>query len=178
MPKVSRKKEKGFTMIELIVTLVVLSFGVIGLYNAFIPIIFLTYTISSRFTAAYLAQEGVEIVRNLRDNNFIRRNGDGTTLWSDGLTNCTLGCQADYKTGTSAETLVNQLKPYDPTSFLKINTDGLYGYDDGAPTLFTRKIIISQDAGDDTLKVDVQVLWNYNGKPYTYETAGYIYNWY
>src|SRR6266404_8976326 len=96
-------QEKGFTMIELIVTLAILSFGILGLYSAFTPLLYLTYNISSRFTAAYLAQEGLEIARNIRDNNFVASANDPSVSWSQGLLGCNLGCQADYKTGTAAE---------------------------------------------------------------------------
>jgi len=120
----------------------------------------------------------------LRDNNFIT----GAT-WNTGLTNCAAaslggGCQADYKTGTAVQGSANQLKAYDPTVFLNVSGDGLYGYDAGTPTKYTRKIIITRDpscASDnpcDDYKVDVQVMWNYQGTTYTSEAEGYLYNWY
>lgn len=165
-------RENGFTMVELIITIVILSFGIIGVYGAFSPLISLNYNISSRFKAAYLGQEGLEIIRNIRDNNFIKN-----LTWSSGLTSCSQGCQADYKTGTAVETFNNQLKPYDPPNFLKINIDGFYSYDSGDNTIFKRKITITQPLGTDTLKVDVQVFWNYNDQPFNYETIGYLYNW-
>lgn len=159
-------------MVELIITIAVLSFGIIGVYNAFYPFIRLTGSISSRFTAAYLAQEGLEIVKNMRDNNFIAH-----ATWSAGLTNCAAGCQGDYKTGTSSQTSVNQLGPYNDNNFLKLNADGFYSYDQGTSTIFKRKITISQPSGD-ILKIDTQVFWNYNGKPFNFETEEYLYNWY
>jgi prepilin-type N-terminal cleavage/methylation domain-containing protein len=173
-------QEKGFTMIELIVTLAILSFGIIGLYTAFTPLLYLTYNISSRFTAAYLAQEGLEIARNIRDDNFIASVKDPTVLWSHGLLGCSLGCQADYKTGTPAERFENKLKAYDYSTYLSINADGLYSYDSGgSPTKFKRDIIIGQDQpNSDILKVSVIVSWDYNNQPYNFTAQGYLYNWY
>jgi len=168
------RENKGFTMIELIITIAILSFGITGVFMAFSPFVTLNYSVSSRFTAVYLAQEGLEVIRNIRDNNFINK-----LTWSDGgLTNCQGGCQADYKTGTLVETFDNQLKPYDPDNFLKINGDGFYGYDGGVDTIFKRKITITQPSGTDTLKVKVQVFWDYNGQSFDFETIGYLYNWY
>ncbi len=144
---------RGFTMIELIVTLAVLSFGVIGLYTAFTPLLYLTYNISSRFTAAYLAQEGMEIVHNIRDNNFIKSAGNPSIPWSQG---------------------------YNDSTYLAINADGLYSYDlGGSPTKFKRDIIIEQDQpNSDILKVSVIVSWNYNSQTYHFTASGYLYNWY
>jgi len=164
---------EGFTMVELIITIALLSFGIIGVYSAFSSSIILNYNISSRFTAAYLAQEGLEIMRNMRDNNFINK-----VAWSSGLTICSSGCQADYKTGTSAQTAINQLQAYNPNNFLKLNSDGFYGYDTGTNTKFKRKIIITQPSGTDIFKVNVLVFWDYNGQSFNYETEGYLYNWY
>lgn len=167
------KTSKGFTIIELMVAIVVLSFGIMGAYGAFFPLINATYNISYKFTAVYLAQEGLEIVRNIRDTNFIT-----SAEWSDGLLECSLGCQLDYKTGTTVETLSNRLRAYDPSEFLKINEDGLYGYDSGTTTKFKRKVTIDDQLGTDVLKVTVVVTWDYNNKPFSFETIGYLYNWY
>ncbi len=173
-------KERGFTMIELIVTLAILSFGIIGVYSAFTPLVYLTSNISSRLTAAYLAQEGMEIVRNIRDNNIIAAASNPGIGWSDGLLECNLGCQADYKTATSAEQFDNQLKPYNETTYLSLDSDGLYSHDQGGTaTKFKRNIIIEQDGSNvDALKVSVIVSWNYNSQPFSFEAQGYLYNWY
>lgn len=166
-------KNKGFTMIELMVTIAVLSFGIVGVYGAFYSFVKLTSNISYRFTSAYLAQEGLEIVRNIRDNNVIAH-----APWSTGLMGCSTGCQGDYKTGTSLQASQNQLLPYSDSNFLKLNADGFYSYDQGTPTIFKRKIIITQPSGTDILKVNVQVFWDYSGKSYNISGEEYLYNWY
>jgi len=176
VPRGNHKKNKpltGFTVVELIITIAVLSIGIIGIYSAFTPFIALNSNASSKFLATYLGQEGLEIIRNLRDNNFISE-----VSWSSGLLSCVNGCQADYKTGTSVETDDNKLKPYNDNNFLKLNSDGFYSYDIGTSTPYKRKIIITQPLGTDTMKVEVIVFWSYNETPYTYEAESYLYNWY
>ncbi len=164
----SSENGAGFTLIEIIVAISILSFGILLVYNAFSMIVNLTYNISSRFTAAYLAQEGLEIVKNLRDNNYINN-----TVWSTGLTGCTTGCQADYKTENPA-----QLMPYN-NAFLALNDDGFYSYDaGGSPTIFTRKITINNVLGNsDILNVDVLVSWSYRGQSFSFDANEYLYNW-
>ncbi len=151
-------KQFGFTLIELIITIAILSFGIIGVYSAFLPIANVQHTMASKVTAVYLAQEGFEIVRNIRDHN----------PWPAGLAQCSLGCQADYKMTT--------LKLYNEQSYLNISADGFYSYDQGNPTKFKRKITITQAGSPDVLKVDVLVMWDYNGKPMDFEITTYLYN--
>lgn len=159
----------GFTLIEIIISISILSFGILLIYSAFSLVIISTYNISSRFTAAHLAQEGVEIAKNIRDNNFI----NNTVPWSAGLlvSPCDSGCQADYKT-------YNQLIAYN-NAFLGLNNDGFYSYDTGSsPTTFKRKIIISPVSGtSDALNVTVLVTWSYRGQSFSFGTNEYLYNW-
>lgn len=173
MKRKSSNRRNGFTIIELIITISILSFGVIGMYNAFSFTSVLTSNISARFTAAYLAQEAFEVVRNIRDDNF----NNPPTPWSQGLLGCETGCQLDYKTGTDAEGPENQMKVYDPNDFLRLAPDGFYSYESGTSTNFKRKVTINQEPGIDTLKVTVLVTWEHASKPYSFQADGYLYNW-
>lgn len=167
-------QQKGFTIVETLIALAIVSFGIVSVYGAFSAIVQVTSDISLRFTASYLAQEGVEIIKNIRDGNFINSPGAG---WSTGLTSCSAGCQADYKTGTASQGAANALVAYSSNVFLKINSDGLYGYDTGTATTFTRKITITQ-VDSNTLKVVSDVFWNFSGKNLQTTNEDYLYNWY
>ncbi len=169
---------KGFTLIEIIIAVSILLFGVVLVYSAFSSMTALTYGVSSRFTAVYLASEGLEIVRNLRDNNFIAMASDpsnGAITWSMGLVGspCDNGCIASYKTVNAG-----QLALYDG-EFLGLNTQGFYGHDaNSTPTIFKRKITINPVQGtDDILKVNVVVLWSYNNQDFNFQVDEYLYNW-
>ena len=172
MLRVPCSMNRGFTIVELIITIAILSFGIIGAYGAFSSIAVLNYNASMKFTAAYLAQEGLEITKNIRDNSFL-----DAQAWSQNLVNCSLGCQADYKTKTASEAVENQLKAYDDNVFLNFNGDGFYSYDNGTATKFKRKITITEESADN-LKVVILIMWDYNGQPYSFETTGYLYNWF
>jgi prepilin-type N-terminal cleavage/methylation domain-containing protein len=160
------QKQKGFTIVEVLVALVILTFGIAGVYRIFTLTVGLTYDMTSRLTASLLSQEGIEIVRNIRDNNFIT-----AASWSAGLTGCSAGCQADY-TSTA-------LASYDG-SFLKINNNLYYYTAEAQPvTAFKRKITITTVPGNsDALLVDSLVTWSYQGKNLSFDSQEYIYNWY
>jgi GxxExxY protein len=170
-PRQSASTEKGFTLIELVIAIFILTFAVIGVYNAFSTIVVVTYGASDRFTAAYLAQEGLEIIRNIRDNNWIKINN-----WATGLTGCTEGCEADYNT---TGTTTSPLTPYGTEgNNLKIDGNGFYNYTNGTPTKFKRKITIIPQ-GINVLKVSVSVTWETKGQQFSFDEAEeYLYDWY
>ena len=156
-------KNKGFTILELIVAIFVMTVGVLGAYSVVQQIIVYTLVSSSRLTAAYLAQEGIEIVRNIRDTNWFTNPAD----WNNGLTGCATGCEVDYNTSLSSYT----------GFFLKYSSTNGYNYSSGDPTKYKRKIIIDSSTNN-ILKVSVLVEWTEKGNPYTVTVEEHLYNWY
>lgn len=175
------KNRAGFTIVELIITIFILSFSIFGVYNAFSTIIVLTHGASDRFIASYLAEEGLEVIRNIRDNNWISSQG-----WTSSLDTCQDGCQADYTTGTD---LPGALSIIPWTSglggiYLKINNNGFYNYTSGTDTKFKRKITITF-LSNYIMKVSVQVTWdekpnvlNPSGTPGSIQAVETLYDWY
>ncbi len=62
---------KSFTLIEVIIAIFILTMGTVGAFSLIQRTIAFTSISSSRLTAAYLAQEGMEIARNIRDSNYL-----------------------------------------------------------------------------------------------------------
>jgi len=162
--------KQGFTLMEAIVAIFLLTVGIVGVLSL------VTQTISSatfskdKLIAAYLAQEGVEIVRNIRDTNWLQE-----WSWNNGLT-AGNEYQADY----------NDQNLFGFTGHpLNLETaTGYYGYDDpGNATKFTRKITISEPAtascpAGGCLNIKVEVFWEEKGKLYNVPVQENLYNWY
>ena len=74
MPALSMLNKNGFTIIEVIIATSILTIGVLGAFSAIQMIIASTSIISSQLAATYLAQEGIENVRAIRDSNWLERN--------------------------------------------------------------------------------------------------------
>jgi len=180
----------GFTIIELVISIAVLSVAIIGAYNAFTAMDILTSNSTDRFVAAYLVQEGVEIVRNIRDTNWINQRDWRTGLYEEEGVDCiTNGCQADYKTfGTGTSPLV----PY-AGDILKMDENGFYNYSNGVDTKYKRKIVIeplqTPEGADDVLRVEVTVFWTEkanlfsdnpcaNPESCSITAEEFLYNWY
>ena len=152
---------KGFSLLELIITILVVSIGILGTYSV------VSYTLSaiglssSRLTAAYLAQEGIEIVRNIRDTNWLEEDaGVSGVLWNSGLG--TGNYEADYRN----DGLDTCFSPCNFNSLRVLQIEGgfyRYGGTAGVNTPFKRKITIDSGPGG-SLTVTVSIQWDHKGK--------------
>ncbi len=157
------KKNKGFTLIEVITAIFVITVGVGGAVTLINQTLGSIKTTSSKLVASYLAQEGIEIVKNIRDSNFLT--GDD---WADGLTGssgCTDGCEGDY----TSQSLTSG-------SGRKLKVDsGFYGYFGTEETPFERKITITPNV--DALEVLIEVSWQERGRTYKVIAQENLYDW-
>lgn len=157
--------KRGFTLLEVLLAVFIIMVGLLSLYGA------INYSYSSvqktkdRFTAAYLAQEGIEIVKNIRDSNFVAESN-----WTLGLTSCSsiYGCRADY----NDYELTQNTDEDDASIPLYVNDNGFYNYDYGDYTVFSRRIFIEADGGE---KLDISVVVNWGDNEFLLEES--LYNW-
>jgi len=63
---------KGFTLIEFSISLFIVLVGVFGTFTVIQRVSHYSSLNSSKIQAAYLAEEGIEIIRNIRDSNYVR----------------------------------------------------------------------------------------------------------
>ena len=154
---------RGFTMIEVMVSVFIIAIAVLASYIVVEGFISSSHRATLRLEAAYFAQEGIEIVNNIRNENWINQRN-----WRTGLPEG--NWQADY-TSSSLD------NPYNG-SLLSIDNNGFYSYGYSQKIPFQRKISISYD-GNDKMNVIVNVYWKYQGKergPFTAQEV--LYNWY
>lgn len=171
---------KGFTLIEFLVTISVVGVGIIGALIAIEQGVIAIDYAKNRLTAAMLAQEGVEILKNIRDTNLLEYSYvDADTSWNEGFS-----IAGDYEvvyTHTHGPD-PSLIQPgcsncvFDDLSFLKLSDNG-YNYTNGSDTPFKRKINITQ-IGTDEYDVDVVVYWKKRGKGnYEITLKQYLYEW-
>ncbi|HOX29852.1 MAG TPA: hypothetical protein P5080_02680 [Candidatus Paceibacterota bacterium] len=171
---VSGLDSRGFTFIETLAALFVIMIGI----SSFVTLINQTvsYTKSSSYNliAAYLGKEGVEIVKNIRDSNFLKDYYDlpPSATWYDNLTSCGgLGCQGDYNSQI--------LAPYNGDTLKLPQTGGkFYNYGIGIDTMFKRRIRITSvgvNPEPDYLFVEVEVMWDEKGRSHNYVVQDTLY---
>lgn len=144
---------------EIMVAVSIMTIGIVGIYAIVPRVVSITAEQNNKFIASQLSREGIEIVRNIRDSNWLER-----VNWDNGLTDCSGGCEIDY----DDLALVSFQGRY-----LKIDSNEFYNYQDGQDTKFKRKITITPDT--DILNVKVEINWLGKGSPFEIEEN--LYNW-
>lgn len=123
----------------------------------------------SKLIAFYLAQEGIEIVRNIRDNNWL---AFGETQWKQGL------ATGDYEAAYNDLAL----STFSDRNLYIDSVSGFYSYSGDTETPFKRKISIAEldNPAENTtfLIVKAVIEWREKGIPHNVEVVENLYNWY
>lgn len=163
-------KNSGFTLIETLAALSVLTLAVIG------PLALASYAIRSasvsqnQFTTFYLAQEAMEYIKNKRDNIALA----GASDWLEGLGNCrgTRGCVIDIPN--------NNIINCGGGDCPKIKYDsatGFYNYSSGVETSFIREIKLNDVVAGREARITVTVSWQEIFGPKSFILEENIFNW-
>lgn len=75
----------GFTLIEVLAALFVLTMGIVAIVALLSRTASFTARVNSNLIASFLSQEGLEIARNTRDTNFLKIRKGLSVQWNDGL---------------------------------------------------------------------------------------------
>ncbi len=155
-------------MIEMIAALFVVSVGIMGVFSLVSQTISYVSIISSRLTAIYLSQEGMEIIRNIRDSNFLKINKGEEINWDDDLLAGSY-YNFDYQSQTIPDNINCGEKNY-----LEIS-DGFYKCSSSGQ--FERKAQITE-IGDDKIDVVIEVSWQERGRTHMVVARENLYQWY
>ncbi|TSC74029.1 MAG: hypothetical protein G01um101444_389 [Parcubacteria group bacterium Gr01-1014_44] len=154
--------QSGFTLIELIISLFIL----IAITQAFI---FISANVNSSFMlrdsliAANLTQEGIEVVRNIRDRDWFLGNGFGASLPN-----------GSWRIQWNSPALL----PLSGDPPLKKNlTTGVFSYDSGADTVFRRTIELSAISATE-IRVITTVNWDVKSIAKTTSAETHLFNWF
>lgn len=157
-------KNKGFTLIEVIVALGIISLVSVGVMFAISLSLSSAAKIKNDLIAANFAQEGLEIVRGIRDRDWHLGNIFGSSL-----------ANGTYIVDWNSQSLLSF-----SDTFLKIDANGLYNYSSGQDTVFKRKIII-ENSGQNPSTVEkvakVEVSWQERSGPKTIQAELRLFNW-
>lgn len=154
-------QNQAFTLIETIIAIFLLIVGTVGAFSLIQKSIIFTSISSSRLVAFYLAQEGIEVIRNIRDTNYLEK-----TVWDDGIS-LDSDYRLDYRSLNFPDITCGDYLKYDG-NFYSCSLD--------SSAKFQRKISISKpEAGKMT--VSVEVTWQERGVSYQVLAQTELYNW-
>jgi len=160
--------KKAFSLVEIITVLFIVSIGLLGVLSLIIQNI-QSQTYNKNNLAAYqLAQEGIELIRGVRDSN-----------WRAGRP-----FDADLVNGTfymDFEDTKPVFVDIDDSNnifyILRQGEDGFYRHGGSYPASgFYRQIKLSK-LNANTLQVDVTVSWQERGRDSSYDLQTLLYNW-
>ncbi len=142
------KPEAGFTLVETLVSLVILTVALIPVLNLSTGASKISTIVRDDMIASGLAQEGIEVVHAMRDTNWF--NG---RVFDFGIGNGNIGETTSYRIQWNSTALIG----YGSNPPLKLS-NGVYTYDAGEDTKFSRVITISK-IGAGQLKIVSRVSW-------------------
>ncbi|RJQ13830.1 hypothetical protein C4553_02175 [Candidatus Parcubacteria bacterium] len=182
--KISGHK-KSFSLVEVLVAVSVLLLGTVGVMSLLATAITTAASAQSNLIAAYLAQEGIEIIRKIRDENFIANKNMDQQIPGGGSR------RVDWiQAGASPG---NQLLGGDPQqnkttpnygSCTKLKYDPIYGYNYsfGTDSVFCRNIYITKNtvvstSSTDELIIEAQVVWSQRGFVKHFIAENHLIDW-
>lgn len=154
-----RELKKGFTIIESLVAIAILVAAVIGAMSA-VQSGLSSYTFSKdQITAFYLAQEGFEQLRNIRDENHLNGVDWLTGIASNSNDPCYFG-QACTVSPVETSVATRCPAPGSCPVLRQDPTDGFYGYNSAWPlSKFRREIQLSSVSATE-IAATVSVYWS------------------
>lgn len=166
------KATKGFSLIELMVCVLIISIGLIGVLSLVMQNIQAQSINKNALIASQLAQEGIELVRNVRDSNWLITDNDwDEDIVSDG------SYAIDYR---GRDYIINTSESVGEK--LYINTNGYYTHDSvgNSSTIFSRLISVNKVEITSTstyLDIKSTVQWKERGSDHNYVAEVYLYDW-
>jgi hypothetical protein len=155
--------KNSFTLLEAIFSITILILTIVGAFTLVQLTLGFTPITQQKLIASYLVQEGIEIVRNIRDTNWI-----SGLNWTNNLTT------------TTSYYLDSQSLQFPDLScssqYLYLDSNSYNCRSSGSQTKFQRQITLTE-IGSDQLEVLVEVEWQEKGRTHTIKAMENLYNW-
>ncbi len=183
-------QKRGLTLVEMLVALVIFSISFVALMTVTARGVASTASIESELVTQYLALESIELVRNMRDSNYIfnvKNAGVDAKDWLDGIGNCKvttesdLGCYAKNPLDSSGERFVECDASSCPAVEYATGSNIYFQSTETSPastiTPYTRSIQMYQKSGDLGYNIRVNVSWTDRARTQSRTGGAYITDW-
>lgn len=166
MQHTSNTKTDGFTLVETLVAISILMLVIIGPMTVVQKSMHNAYFANEQVTATFLAQQGIEAVRQLRDDEALEGwddtgSGFDTSGWLQTLNTCEAASGGCGLSGSGRDKVLQSCAGIAACKVYLNEDTGEYVDNSGvhADTPFTRKITVDSFAGGDLVLVTTEVTW-------------------
>jgi Tfp pilus assembly protein PilV len=180
---------RAFSLLETLVAISIFTTSILALMSIMTQGISNTGYAKKKIIASYLAQEGIEYMRNLRDTYVLYNSTsqNGWNAFNNKLSSA--GCMGNNGCYFNADGLVysDDSQPMiDITmtgcgsscqTLLYDSTTGKYGYTTGVNSGYIRKIKVIAQPGPDETKISSTVYWTQGSGTYNMVFSESLFNW-
>ncbi|MCD6435016.1 MAG: prepilin-type N-terminal cleavage/methylation domain-containing protein [Clostridiales bacterium] len=175
------KNNKAFSLLEVTIAMGILVIGILGVFSLVIQNVQVQTINKQYLIASMLAQEGIEIVRNKRDNNWL---DDDHPVWYKGIADGDNNFIVDYLDPDS-DSYTFDFMPgniTDNATQLYLNANHFYTHvsTGNTATPYHRLIEIYDfvlGTQEDYFRVVSRVQWTGQGRTHEYIAETLLYNW-
>ena len=172
----NNKKQFGFSILEVMAAITIIVIGLVGVLALVNQNIQAQAVNRNMLIASQLAQEGLELVRNKRDKNWLV-SGNDWKIGAGAETESDIVQDLTYTIDYSGVIAGGANNIDDSRVNLKINTSSFYEHTNGTPTIYYRLISITEDPQDNWIEVNSRVQWKERAGSKDYTASTLLYNW-
>lgn len=183
MTKNKLKRNNGFTLVETLVAISILSISIAATFTAVQNGIQNSTEARDQTVAFFLAQEAVEYIKNMRDQNALNSINGGANNWLTGISDlasdpCYFGkvCRVDAITQNTSYCGM----AFDTCSVLNQNsTSGLFSYTSGSgwnTTVFKRELRFREVVPNEEVEITVRMSWSSRWGTKSFQITALVFN--
>ena len=161
-------KKRGFTLLETVVAVYILSVVVVAGFTAAFISISSSIHAKNQVTAFYLAQDAFDYIRHQRDINVL----DPNLGWLDGFGDCVgFSCKIDTSDGAISSISDDQ-------GYLYLTDNGIFTHESGEGNTQTnfRRVISINEIAEYEAKVEIVVSWQQGANDRSFRSVSRIFN--
>jgi len=166
------RKKKGFTLVETLVAITILTIGIAGPMTVATNAMNAGALARDKISAFHFAQEGVEYVRYVRDSNIL-----DTAGWLRYLDNCRNSTPCGIANPKNIVNNNNDFRDCNPCRIVWRSGQKVYAHSSSPNRKFIRNIRVNEIIADQEAEIEVTVGWETKGRTYTYTLRERIFNW-
>ncbi len=156
-PRQSASTDTAQLLIESMIGISIVTVGLLGILGLLSRSTSLNRVVSNQFIGNYLAAEGIEIVKNIIDADWMKDETWNNDYIESG------DFEIDYQTKTFKSGGSFSARPAGNNPLLFDSASNLYSYQGGNPTNFVRTIKIALSPDGNEIKVNSIVKWTTRG---------------